>query len=242
MSMLEGDWQTAREFSDRALTVSELDPRNLGKRVLLEHEVGDWSQSDGFVKRQVEVKRLLAGQAGAGQGYPAIALPVAARISGDLGWLPEAQEAARTILSSENPTPLWFEAARIGLAMSAVLTGDDGEAREQYNPLLLHRGTLFHQINMSADRLLGLLCQAMGDQDQSGAHFEAALTFCRKAGYRPELAWSCCDYADTLLRRNEPGDREKAMSLLDEALAMSSELGMRPLIERVLSRRDMLQA
>ena len=33
--------------------------------------------------------------------------------------------------------------------------------------------------------------------------------FCRKAGYRPELSWTCCDYADTLLHRNEPGDREK---------------------------------
>ncbi len=42
--------------------------------------------------------------------------------------------------------------------------------------------------------------------------------------------------------RNEPGDREKAMSLLDESLAISSVLGMRPLMERVLSRQDGLQA
>jgi len=68
------------------------------------------------------------------------------------------------------------------------------------------------------------------------------LLFCRKAGYRPELAWTCCDYADTLLQRKEPGDREKAMSLLDESLAISSELGMRPLMERVLSRREILKA
>ena len=32
------------------------------------------------------------------------------------------------------------------------------------------------------------------------------------------------------------------MTLLDESLAISSELGMRPLIERVLSRRDILKA
>ena len=37
------------------------------------------------------------------------------------------------------------------------------------------------------------------------------------------------DYADTLLQRNEP-------------LAVSSELGMRPLMERVLSRREILKA
>ena len=63
-----------------------------------------------------------------------------------------------------------------------------------------------------------------------------------KAGYRPELAWTCCDYADALLQRSEPGNREKAMSLLDESLAISSELGMRPLMERVLSRQEILRA
>lgn len=73
-------------------------------------------------------------------------------------------------------------------------------------------------------------------------HFEDALAFCRKAGYRPDLAWSCCDYADALLQRNGEGDRTKAMALLDESLAISSELGMRPLMERVLSRREILGA
>ncbi len=32
------------------------------------------------------------------------------------------------------------------------------------------------------------------------------------------------------------------MSLLDESLAISTELGMRPLMERVLSRREILRA
>ena len=82
----------------------------------------------------------------------------------------------------------------------------------------------------------------MGNSDQAMAHFEDFLAFCRKAGYRPELAWSCCDYADMLRERDGEGDRAKAMSLLDESLAISSELGMRPLMERVLSRREILQA
>ncbi len=45
-----------------------------------------------------------------------------------------------------------------------------------------------------------------------------------------------------LMERNNEGDRAKAMSLLDESLAISSELGMRPLMERVLSRREILRA
>ncbi len=52
----------------------------------------------------------------------------------------------------------------------------------------------------------------------------------------PDLAGTCYDEADTLLQRNESGDRAKDRSLLDESLAISSELGMRPLVERVLSR------
>ncbi len=103
---------------------------------------------------------------------------------------------------------------------------------------------------MATDRLLGLLSHTRGNLDQAATHFEEGFAFCRKAGYRPELAWTCCDYADTLLQRysstgserTDIGDREKAMSLLDESLAISSELGMRPLMERVLSRREILRA
>ncbi len=95
---------------------------------------------------------------------------------------------------------------------------------------------------LPGDRILGLLAQTIGNLDQAATHFEDSLAFCRKAGYRPQLAWSCCDYADALLQRSEPGDRDRAMSLLDESLAISSELSMRPLMERVLSRRDILKA
>ena len=63
----------------------------------------------------------------------------------------------------------------------------------------------------------------------------------------PELARTCCDYADTPLERASTSsaradDRQKARSLLDESLAFSSELGMRLLMERVLSRREILRA
>ncbi len=82
----------------------------------------------------------------------------------------------------------------------------------------------------------------MSELDQATVHFEDALSFCRKAGFRPELGWTCCDYADTLRERDAEGDRAKAISLLDESLAISNELGMRPLMERVLSRREILGA
>ena len=67
-----------------------------------------------------------------------------------------------------------------------------------------------------------------------------AATWCRTMSLWPRR--TCCDYADALRERDGEGDRAKAMSLLDESLAISSELGMRPLMERVLSRREILGA
>ncbi len=101
---------------------------------------------------------------------------------------------------------------------------------------------LSNNTDITVDRVLGMLAQTIGNLHQAASHFEDAAAFCRNAGYRPELAWTCCDYADNLLQRDETGDREKAMSLLDESLAISTELGMRPLMERVLSRREILKA
>ena len=49
-------------------------------------------------------------------------------------------------------------------------------------------------------------------------------------------------HADGLRERDGEGDRPKAVALLDESLAISSELGMRPLMERVLSRREIFKA
>ena len=48
------------------------------------------------------------------------------------------------------------------------------------------------------DRVLGLLSATMGNLNQTADHFEETLAFCRKAGLTPELAWTCCDYADAL--------------------------------------------
>ncbi len=152
-----------------------------------------------------------------------------------------AEETAQTILSLATATPFVATQARSGLALLAVSRSDLAQAAEQYNALQTFRG-IVPAGGMVIDRLLGLLAQALGRLETAEDHFEDALSFCRKAGYRPDLAWTCCDYADTLRERDDPGDEEQAVTLLDESLAISSELGMRPLMERVLSRREILKA
>ena len=170
-----------------------------------------------------------------------MAIAAVARITGVPDRLEIAEAATEAVLSEQSVVPNRALYVNAGSALVAVQKGDRSAAEDHLAYFLGQRGTMILSV-ISADRILGLLSQTMGSLDQATGHFEDALAFCRKAGYRPELAWTCCDYADALRERDGEGDRAKATSLLDESLAISSELGMRPLMERVLSRREILGA
>ncbi len=163
---------------------------------------------------------------------------MAARITGSVDRFEVATAPAQDVLLSPNSQPYQIVTAAAGLALVAVQLGDTVAAKEQYSTLESQRGRLVSWMPLSVDRVLGLLAQTMGDLDQAVSHFEDALAFCRKAGYRPELAWSCRDYANVLLQRSNSGDLEKAKSLLDESLSIVSELGMHPLKERVVTLQN----
>ena len=171
-----------------------------------------------------------------------MAVPLVGRTTGMLENLHVAQMVCETILIESDATPYVTTWARASLGLIGTLQGDIPMVEVQYDALGLLSGIMLPGGTVSGDHILALFSHMLGNPDTAAEHFEDALEFCRKAGYRTELAWSCCDYADTLLQRNEPGDREKAMTLLEESLAISSELGMRPLMERVLSRREILRA
>jgi DNA-binding CsgD family transcriptional regulator len=164
---------------------------------------------------------------------PAMVIPLAARINGGVQGLDVARATAEAILSSISATPLVITGARAGLGLLAVLQGDVVAAQEQYAALLSQRGTMLQTGVATIDRVLGLLAHATGNLDQAMEHFEDALTFCRKAGVRPELAWACHDYTEALLERNGPGDHARALTLLEETLNISGALEMQPLYQRV---------
>jgi len=238
LAQLEGDWETARNFSEQGLTVDQRDVRLLNNRAMLEYQLGEFDQGDAYLERLLESMRL--SQPGPILEYSAVPLVigVAAQMTGRISRLDVAKAAAETVLSSPFVIPLFAQFARIGLALLAVQQGDTGVAEEQYAALKSRPSYITPIDLICPDRVLGILAHTLGDMDQAAAHFDDALTFCRKAGYRPELAWTCHDYAGALLDRAEEGDRAKAVSLLDESIAVSSELGMRPLMERVATLHE----
>ena len=247
-----GDWQAGRSFSEQGLAVFQRAPNLLGTRTLLEYQTGNLEAGEEYLDRLLNI--IEWDQSGPITPttffpvftIPAVVIPAAAYIAGTAKRFEEAEALAQSVLSWQFAHPGPSYAVRLGQALMAVQREDIKTAPGLYESLVPIHGAMWPQgplgPGMSTDRVLGLLSHGMGTMDQAASHFEDALAFCRRAGYRPELAWTFCDYADMLKERDAEGDREKAVQLLDESLAISSELGMRPLMERVLSRREILKA
>jgi hypothetical protein len=49
------------------------------------------------------------------------------------------------------------------------------------------------------------------------------------------------DFADMLVKRDSPGDRERSLALLDQALSAAEEIGMTRLSEQALALKVRLQ-
>jgi DNA-binding NarL/FixJ family response regulator len=94
----------------------------------------------------------------------------------------------------------------------------------------------------AGSRYLGLLAMTMSRRGEAEQHFKAALALNARMGATPWLAHTQHDYAILLLGRGQPGDRERAVALLNEALASARALGMRTLEERLTSRVEPLVA
>ena len=232
VSESEGDWQTVRDLSDQGLELLPKDPRLLASRTLAEYQLGEFEQGASYLQRSIDAMRQT--EPGPTFGYASIAgmIPLIGRITGEHGHQDVARSAADAVFSSGNALPLLAQYPRVGLALEAIHSGNVELAAEQYAALRSPQGTYMPTLSIFVDRLLGLTARTMGIPDQAVNHFEDALEFCRQAGYRPELAWSCCDYAEALIERDATGDKARAIDLLDESISIASELGMRPLSER----------
>jgi tetratricopeptide (TPR) repeat protein len=242
LDILQGNWAEARRLSEEGLALQPHDGRNLGSRALLECQLGDFSQADAYLERLLGARRLSVPALPFEHAMVAASIPLAGRIRGSTDRFDEAHASVGAIRSNRPVLPLVDLYATVGEALVAVGT-NAALAEELYAALEPLRGrVLLLFASMTTDRLLGLLALTMGRLDQALVHLEQALSFCGRAGYRPEYAWTACDVADALRTRAGSADEEKAVSFEDESLAIATELGIHPLIERVLRRREILKA
>jgi class 3 adenylate cyclase len=132
------------------------------------------------------------------------------------------------------------------LAQTCVILDDARRAALLYDLLLpcAHRNVVIARAIAcygSVSRLLGLLAMTMRRWQEAIRHFEQALAKNTAMGARPYVARTCHDYAGMLLIRGLPSDRPRAQALLDQALSIAEELGMRVVVERSLALRVQMQ-
>jgi hypothetical protein len=124
------------------------------------------------------------------------------------------------------------------LADVCTFLGDKTRADTLYKILLPFAGRNLVVSNGAAcygalSRYLGALATTLERWDEAARHFEDALAMNARMDTRVWLAHTQEGYANMLLARHKSGDRKRAATLLDAALATARELGMRALEERI---------
>lgn len=230
-AMLSGDWEAARQFGDQGLAVAPGAPTLLSTMPHTELETGRFDRAEELFQG---LSVILADN----PANPTYQYPAAVMVAGMCSWFTGTprkpalpSKFADVVLSSRFASPIFAAVTNIGLAYDALTRDDEESCKRAYDALAWLSGQF--RATVVVDRLLGQLAVAFGDVPQAIIHFEAALAFSTKAGYRPDYAWTCWGYADALLKRAGPGDRHQADELLSEALEIATESGMPPLRRRV---------
>jgi DNA-binding CsgD family transcriptional regulator/tetratricopeptide (TPR) repeat protein len=228
---LYGDWEKARQFGDQGLLAAPGAPTLLSTMPHTELETGQFDRAEELFQR---LSVILADN----PVNPTYQYPAAVMVAGMCSWFADrSREPALpskfvdVVLSSRFACPIFASVTNIGLAYDALARGDKESCKSAYDALTWLSGQI--RAGVVVDRLLGHLAHALGNVPQGIEHFENSLDFCAKAGYRPEYAWTCWGLAASLLERRGNGDRRRAEELLDEALQISTDLGMPPLRQRV---------
>ncbi len=162
---------------------------------------------------------------------------------GDEDAVRQAKDVAFSILNNQQHAGYAVETANFTLAVVAGVMGDSVEASERYADLRDQSGLLpLWTLGSCPDRVLALLSLTMDNVDQAIVHFEDALVVCEKAGYGPELAWSCSEYAEMLLQRGGRVERDRIINLINRGLKSATRFGMRPLIQRLSVARKVAES
>jgi class 3 adenylate cyclase len=237
-AMLDGRFEDGERLAQEALAV--------GQRAQSQFAIQVFAAQTLYLRRQqgrVGDADLasLKGFAEQYSAYPAWRC-VLAMLYAELGREAQARREFEDLAASDFanlPRDAWWLPSIAWLSDACAILGDARRARKLYEILVP-----FARLNVaggaaacygSASDYLGLLAATMSRWEDAERHFKDALETNARMGTRPWVARTQHDYAGMLLARDEPGDRERAVELLTQALDTAQELGMKALVERALA-------
>jgi predicted ATPase/DNA-binding CsgD family transcriptional regulator len=250
--LLEGKWQAAEQMAYQSLT--------LGRRLQGQDPAGTFGIQMFTIRREQgrlrEIEPVLRSfvqrHSLASAWRPGLAL-----LYSELGLEHEARDVFERLAADDftgiPSDTLWANCITY-LAEVCAFLRDAPRAATLYQLLLPYaqRGIMAggHTACLgSASRYLGLLAATICRWEEAEAHFQDALEMHTKMGAQPWLVHTQYEYARMLLARCSASGmpsqahtyREKAASLLHEALPLCRELGMRALEARVIALQEQLK-
>ena len=185
-----------------------------------------------FQGRTSEMLGLLEAFRSAWPGLEVLITSLSAAGHAELGFDAEASDALdlidvrRTAESTGGGVWSYLVAP---LARACWHLGDDTRGADLYELLLPHADTCagVGSVGWGSTRLpLAWYATTCGWFEEAEEHYDAALDVHKRNGWLAALVVSQVDFADMLLRRSGPGDRDRAGALVCDALATATELGM----------------
>jgi tetratricopeptide (TPR) repeat protein len=237
LALLEGRFSEVEQLSLEALAIGQ-EAENRNAVALCGVQILSLRREEG---RLAELEQDMATFVEQYPGIPGWRAGLAS-LHSELGQEPEARQWFEQLASDFTQLPrdmFWLKSISLLAELCAYL-GDSERAAFLYEWLAPYAERCVVDAPVAAcsgsvARYLGLLAATLGRHDQAAAHFESAIAV--NAGIRawPWVAHTRHDLAAMLLARREPGDRERALELVGEALAAAEELGMKSLGERTRS-------
>ena len=234
MASGRGDWTASEAVLAPGFEAQPFDPRLNAQAAYAAYHTGDLERAELFARRVAEIAASHPPGPDVEHTFAATLPARSAQITGRPPDAAAIRAAARDVLESPVPgTPLFRGQVHVALATVASLIRDQAAAAELL-PIIEAQGVWIPDFHPHSDHVRALLLETLGRMDDAVDAMEAALAWL-PAEYRPIRAEAAYDCARLRLKRDAPGDHERARVLIDESLAEAQALGMKPLVERILA-------
>jgi tetratricopeptide (TPR) repeat protein len=224
-----GSFGRAVDYLSRVMALTPNDPRVLLLQCLHEYETGNEQEALRMAEKYLAAER-------SSRSYPTslyiiAMLAVLYKMTGE-ALLADAARGIDQELGFKGPAAFHSDAVLTGLALIAATDDDRDLSETYYRELRRAPRTMRGGLLISTDRLLALLSRATGRHGAASRHFRRALRFSR-AGFRPEMAWTLFDYADSLVGRGTHRHESRIAGLLKRAEEVATDLGMVLLLRKI---------
>lgn len=236
-AMERGLWESAREHADGALNAWPEDLRISADLILLESQNGNVEAAEkilsSFVQNEEHPEALMVAL-----------ISIALITESSATW----QQAAELIdtdwrgihdAPSVDLTQSGFEAA------VCLFQGNVEEAESLYQTIreLMPPESKILVVRRASEIHLAIYISRKLKHANDALHYAESWYDWAKRGRKPlSEAWAAYRLSEILSDREDPSDAERIVELQDEAIAIARELGLTPLLERVLAQREILKA